>query len=240
MTDANGIRVWIDGSFINSKEEPNNIDGCWQYDADVDVDKLDSVFMDIYAPIAAVKAKYRVDFLISGLLISDSPGIPSRNFSKLIVMRAVREFWHMNENRGVIMILNQRQLKITQAQIRRLAKTLALSKEKKRAMDEKIYKPMIAGIESQIGELKSQVQEYEKIRKAKALSYNLDNLHNLLIQARVAKGLTQKQLADRLKIDARQIQRYEKTNYSSVSLERVIDICKALGISIKGRIALKS
>ena len=138
------------------------------------------------------------------------------------------------------MILNKRQLKITQAQIRRLGETLILSKGKKRAMDERIFRAMITGIESQIGELKSQVREYEKIRKAKALSYSLDNLQDLLIQARIAKGLTQKQLADRLKIDARQIQRYEKTNYSSVSLERVIDICKALGISIKGRIALKS
>jgi len=138
------------------------------------------------------------------------------------------------------MILNQRQLKITQAQIRRLGKTLALSKEKKAAMDERIFNAMIAGIESQIGELKSQVQEYEKIRKAKALSYSLDTLQDILIQTRVAKGLTQKQLADILKIDARQIQRYEKTNYSSVSFERVIDICKALGISIKGRIALRS
>jgi len=54
----------------------------------------------------------------------------------------------------------------------------------------------------------------------------------------VARGWTQKKLAKKLNVDAQQIQRYEKSNYSSVSLERAIDIFKALDINLKGRIAL--
>ncbi len=34
-------RIWIDGSFITDKEEPNDIDGCWEYKIDVDRDILD-------------------------------------------------------------------------------------------------------------------------------------------------------------------------------------------------------
>ena len=136
------------------------------------------------------------------------------------------------------MILNQRQYGVTKAQMNRLQKNLRLSKEKRGEMDERIFNSMIAGIKSQISELKNQIKEYEKIQSAKALNYSLENLHSVLIQARVARGWTQKKLAKKLNVDAQQIQRYEKSNYSSVSLERAIDIFKALDINLKGRIAL--
>ena len=29
-------KVWIDGSFITSKDEPNDIDGCWESNSDID------------------------------------------------------------------------------------------------------------------------------------------------------------------------------------------------------------
>ncbi len=136
------------------------------------------------------------------------------------------------------MILNQRQHRVTKAQMKRLQKSLELSKEKRGEMDERIFNAMIAGIKSQISELKDQLKEYEKIQNAKALNYSLETLPAVLIQARVARGWTQKQLAKKLNVDAQQIQRYEKSNYSSVSLERAIDIFKALDINLKGRIAL--
>ena len=136
------------------------------------------------------------------------------------------------------MILNQRQYTVTKAQMKRLQKNLELSKEKRDEMDERIFNSMIAGIKSQISELKNQIKEYEKIQNAKALNYSLENLHSVLIQARVARGWTQNKLAKKLNVDAQQIQRYEKSNYSSVSLERAIDIFKALDINLKGRIAL--
>src|SRR5688572_12191635 len=34
-------KIWVNGSFVTSKEEPNDIDGCWEYTDDVDLDKLD-------------------------------------------------------------------------------------------------------------------------------------------------------------------------------------------------------
>lgn len=36
--------LWINGSFITDKSEPNDIDGCWAYHAGVNLDVLDSVF----------------------------------------------------------------------------------------------------------------------------------------------------------------------------------------------------
>lgn len=138
------------------------------------------------------------------------------------------------------MILNQRQYRVTTAQIERLQSSLELSKQKKGEMDDRIFNSMVAGLSSQISELKSQIKEYEKIQNAKALDYSLENLPDILIKARVALGWTQKELAKKVNVDPQQIQRYEKTNYSSVSLERAIEILQAMGINLKGKIALKS
>ena len=48
--------------------------------------------------------------------------------------------------------------KITVDQIKRLEKALASAREKRIEMDERIFNAMIAGIESQIDELKNQLE----------------------------------------------------------------------------------
>ena len=139
------------------------------------------------------------------------------------------------------MILNQRQHNVTRGQISRLQETLELSKKNKAKMDKRVYNAMVAGIKSQINELKGQIKEYEKIQNAKYLVYSsLEDLPDILIKARVARGFTQKGLAKKLNLDTQQIQRYEKSSYRSVSLERAIAILKALDIDLKGKIPLQS
>jgi len=64
-------RVWVDGSFVTDTEEPNDIDGCWEYDPSVDVDKLDEVFLDLHPPREAMMRKYGVVFLISGTRLTN-------------------------------------------------------------------------------------------------------------------------------------------------------------------------
>lgn len=83
LIKANVQKVWLDGSFVTSKDDPNDIDGCWQADKDVDADLLDSVFLDMSPPREAMKKKYGVDFLISGVQISDSPGNTTEEFFQI-------------------------------------------------------------------------------------------------------------------------------------------------------------
>ena len=67
-----GVRyVWIGGSFVTSKGEPNDVDGCWEYERRVVVDKLDPVFLDVDPPREAMRRKYGVDFLILGTPLVD-------------------------------------------------------------------------------------------------------------------------------------------------------------------------
>ena len=61
LRDAGCQRVFLDGSFVTSKEAPGDYDGCWETRG-VDVALLDPIFIDV-ADIRAgrprQKAKYR-------------------------------------------------------------------------------------------------------------------------------------------------------------------------------------
>ena len=57
-------------------------------------------------------------------------------------------------------------------------------------------------------------------------------------RARIARGLTQKDLARKLGVKEQQIQRYEETDYASASLSRLNEVIKALDIEVKEEITL--
>ncbi|HEX7314293.1 MAG TPA: hypothetical protein VF297_10240 [Pyrinomonadaceae bacterium] len=54
-------RVYVNGSFVTSKELPNDIDVCWDIDG-VDADALDDVFFDFADGRAAQKARFGAEF----------------------------------------------------------------------------------------------------------------------------------------------------------------------------------
>lgn len=74
LAQAGVKKVWIDGSFVTDKNAPADIDGCWEYQQSVDVNKLDRVFLDFNAPRTSMKKKYGVDFLISTVSLLDGQG----------------------------------------------------------------------------------------------------------------------------------------------------------------------
>ena len=62
-----GVRtLWIDGSFVTDKEEPNDIDGCWEYTSSVNLEILDQVFLQHSRN--AMKTKYGLDFFIANII----------------------------------------------------------------------------------------------------------------------------------------------------------------------------
>jgi HTH-type transcriptional regulator/antitoxin HigA len=60
----------------------------------------------------------------------------------------------------------------------------------------------------------------------------LADLPRILIQARIAQGLSQTDLAERLGMKPQQIQRYEATEYMSASLARLIEIAEVLQVRV--------
>lgn len=57
--------LYVDGSFVTSKVEPGDFDGCWNTDG-VDLDVVDPVLLDLAHPRAAQKAKFGGELFPTG------------------------------------------------------------------------------------------------------------------------------------------------------------------------------
>lgn len=57
-------RVFVDGSFVTSKERPGDFDGCWD-DAGVDYDLLDPVLLEFADHRAAQRAKFDGEMFVA-------------------------------------------------------------------------------------------------------------------------------------------------------------------------------
>ena len=112
------------------------------------------------------------------------------------------------------MITNNRQYRITRAQLKRFTQTLESYDVKivaQKTKSVRLAKAEFDAIKSESECLTSQVEEYELLKSGvvgvlKATS--LEELPSILIRARIAKGLTQRQLAELLDLKEQQIQRY--------------------------------
>ena len=110
-------------------------------------------------------------------------------------------------------------------------KTFASKSRKDKATHRKLVKAQKDGIQSQLDSLNGEVREYEEIQNGKVGAPDLGYIAVVpqdLIRARIAAGLTQKDLAKRLGMAEQQIQQYEAKDYESVSLGRIAEIAKAL------------
>lgn len=97
-----------------------------------------------------------------------------------------------------------------------------------------LKKIQIDAIKSQIEDFNKEILEYEALRKG-SVSFiridNIDNIYEVLIKGRLARGFSQAELASKLKLKEQQIQRYEACNYSTASLPRIIQVATELGVS---------
>jgi len=83
--------------------------------------------------------------------------------------------------------------------------------------------------------LHHEIIEFEKLKSGELSQIEYSNLKDLpscLVQSRIALGLSQKDLAEKLEIKEQQIQRYEQQDYLKASLERIIQVCKVLDIEV--------
>lgn len=141
------------------------------------------------------------------------------------------------------MITNERQYKITRSQADRFRRaiselTLAPSRTD---VHPRLLQAEREAMESQLSDLQAELAEYDRLKSAdiSMISINsFDELANGLIQARIASGLSQKALADRLRLKEQQIQRYEAERYASASYQRMQEVANALGVRIRNDILL--
>lgn len=139
------------------------------------------------------------------------------------------------------MITNERQYRITKAWVEKFSDSAHQVADTSDTLDPLIRAAMAAQYESQVAELQHEITAYEALRSGLVTTLDVDSLSalpNALIQARIAAGCTQKDLATRLGLKEQQIQRYEATQYSGASLARVQAVADALGVHIREHLIL--
>jgi ribosome-binding protein aMBF1 (putative translation factor) len=135
-------------------------------------------------------------------------------------------------------IANERQYKISKAQLHRFESALdpETGYTPSPGVDPRMKGVMDAALESQAETLRDEIKRYEDLRDGRVDHREIDGLRDLptaLIEARIAAGLTQKALAERLDVKEQQIQRWEANLYSGVGVERLQEVADALGMTVR-------
>jgi transcriptional regulator with XRE-family HTH domain len=140
------------------------------------------------------------------------------------------------------MIKNERQYKITRTQAALFASAASTLKSADGiGIHPLLHKAQIDAIESQLGDLNAEIEEYEALRESRPAIIEANTLAELpgaLIRARIALGLSQKDLADKMGLKEQQVQRYESTDYMTASLARLIEVADALGVRVSENVSL--
>ena len=107
-------------------------------------------------------------------------------------------------------------------------------------LDPKMRQLVMDALQAMIDEWGGQAREYEQLTSGQATItfHSLRELPTVLVKARLAAGLNQKQLAQKLGIKPQQLQRYEATRYRTITLERMLQIAEVLGVRVDGWVSV--
>ena len=133
------------------------------------------------------------------------------------------------------MIKNERQYAVTRSWVRKFEAAMADMDLEPASGADRIQMAVRTGIQSKTDEMKVDIAEYESLMSGKIPHVDTGNLEELpeaLIKMRIALGLTQRELAERIGIHEQQVQRYEQTDYESASYVRLMDTYAALSSGV--------
>ena len=92
-------------------------------------------------------------------------------------------------------------------------------------------------IRSEIVKLEADIAHYDLLKAGEIgseKSFALESLPTMLVEARIAAGMSQTKLAELLGVKPQQIQRYEASGYMGASLARLVEVSAILDVKIEG------
>lgn len=86
-------------------------------------------------------------------------------------------------------------------------------------------------------QLQEEVESYERLKRGEFEEIrNLQGLGHLLIALRIARGISQRQLAERLGVHESQVSRDERNEYHGITLDRASRVLDALGVDLRSTV----
>ena len=127
------------------------------------------------------------------------------------------------------MIKNERQYHLTRAQAEKFRKSLSAME----SSDDPFAPVHRAAMHAQCEELEAEMLQYEALRSGRQRAFSVQSLQDLpvaLIKARIAMGLTQRELAKRLGVREQQVQRWESEDYQNAGLDALRSVAETLNL----------
>jgi HTH-type transcriptional regulator / antitoxin HipB len=140
------------------------------------------------------------------------------------------------------MIQNERQYKVTQTKLKELEQASANIELDDPSLHPRQTLSQKNSYNKIIGTLKQELAEYEELKSGRIVVFQIESFNDLptaLIKARIALGMTQKELAEKIDTQEQQIQRYEANHYHAISFNRLMKVVQALGISFKNSVEIE-
>lgn len=89
-------------------------------------------------------------------------------------------------------------------------------------------------------QLKEEVESYERLKRGEFEELeNLRGFGHLLISLRIAKGISQRELAKRLEVHESQVSRDERNEYYGITMERAIRVLEALHVRLRTKVEVE-
>ena len=128
------------------------------------------------------------------------------------------------------MIKSEAQRDRTQAQIEGFRRALAKVDQEKTGRRSTAIRGSYEGM---IRQLEDELREYDQLKAGElALPHveRLDQIAPFIAKIRIARGLSQTELARRLGVSKQVISRYEESDYQTVAIARLQEILDAIGV----------
>lgn len=141
------------------------------------------------------------------------------------------------------MIKNERQYKITRAKTDEIR--VVLSELEAAPLPDDLSPEMremqVEALKGTLGDFEAELADFDALHDATLIeATGIGEFPTALIRARIARGLTQRELADRVGIAEQSIQRYEAGDYAGVSFDRLVKVAEALEVTVHYDVRLAS
>lgn len=140
------------------------------------------------------------------------------------------------------MIRNETEYQNASARLTEERKRIAEHKTRLReaGLNDEEIKRVVDPIESFHMQLVEEVESYERLKRGEFEELvNFRGFGHLLISLRIARGISQRDLAKKLGVHESQISRDERNEYFGITLERAMKILEALNVRLHTKVEVE-
>lgn len=137
------------------------------------------------------------------------------------------------------MIRSEKEYREAVERLRQDEEILTLQKEKLEGLglSEEEVRRALEPMLSFRAQLEEEVEWYEKVRRRDfGIIRDMSTVGTLLIALRIANGLSQRELAERLGVSEAQVSRDERNEYHGITVDRVQRVLDAMGETLTSRV----